>query len=100
MLVRAEKARKSVLPPYFAQIGLPLVQGQARIMAEFDEWLCAGFTEEELEQFYRGLEKICNNLDERCGPSSKQRQLLISSVPLPLQLLRPGPQKLCGPLPV
>ncbi len=134
MLIRAEKARKSVLQPYFAQIGLPLGQGHVRIMdcliaadnvtqkeladrchvdvttmsrsldrleesgflerrrdpgnrrsfliclteagqkeaqevqrimAGFDERLCAGFTAEEMEQFYRGLEKICKNLDER-----------------------------------
>ena len=32
MLVRTERARKSVLQPYFAEIGLPLGQGHVRIL--------------------------------------------------------------------
>ena len=32
MLIRAERARKSVLQPYFAEIGLPLGQGHVRIL--------------------------------------------------------------------
>lgn len=132
LLVRTERARKSVVQPYLVEIGLPLGQGHVRIlesllaadhitqkeladrchvdvttmsrsldrleeagflerrrdpgnrrsflvclteagveearkvqeiMAELDERIWRGFDSQEMEQLYRGLEKICQNLE-------------------------------------
>lgn len=133
LLVRAEKARKRLLQPYFSQIGLTLGQGHARILDSLlsrdhitqkeladvcqmdattmsrsldrleesgylvrerdpdcrrsflvcltpegteearkvsqalrlvDELIWKGFTAQEMEQFCRSLEKICENLED------------------------------------